>query len=126
MELEQLDATIRNADGEMKVMTQAYEKSVQDRNGVGLMVIDRNDELSILYQKFNGQEDAIKRGRHCLFVMDLRSSSWSSYVCKHADSAAILCLVHLLMVWLALERTHSGSCTPVKCFALAFHSWWQC
>ncbi|KAK9847851.1 hypothetical protein WJX84_007452 [Apatococcus fuscideae] len=62
VELEQLDATIRNADGEMKVMTQAYEKSVQDRNGVGLMVIDRNDELSILYQKFNGQEDAIKRG----------------------------------------------------------------
>ena len=62
VELEQLDATIRTADAEMKVMTAAYEKSVQDRNGVGLMVVDRNDELSILYQKYNGQEDAVKRG----------------------------------------------------------------
>ena len=62
VELEQLDASIRSADGEMKVMTAAYEKSVQDRNGVGLMVIDRNDELSILYQKYNGQQEAIKQG----------------------------------------------------------------
>ncbi len=66
VELEQLDATIRDADAEMKVTTAAYEKSVQDRNGVGLMVVDRNDELSILYQKFNGQEEAIKRGGLCL------------------------------------------------------------
>ena len=62
VELEELDASIRGADSEMKVTTAAYEKSVQDRNAVGLMVIDRNDELSILYQKYNGQAEAIKSG----------------------------------------------------------------
>lgn len=62
VELEQLDASIRSADSEMKVTTAAYEKSVQDRNAIGLMVIDRNDELSILYQKYNGQAETIKQG----------------------------------------------------------------
>jgi hypothetical protein len=32
-----------------------YELAVKDRNKVGIMLIDRNDELCILYEKNNVQ-----------------------------------------------------------------------
>ena len=42
---------------------QEYEGVVEDRNHTGIMLIDRNDELCILYEKANTQEEVMRRGK---------------------------------------------------------------
>jgi chromosome segregation ATPase len=39
-----------------------YEKAVEDRNTIGVQLIDRNDELCILYERSNQQHEAFKKG----------------------------------------------------------------
>ena len=41
---------------------QEYEGAVEDRNHTGIMLIDRNDELCILYEKANIQEEVMRKG----------------------------------------------------------------
>lgn len=43
---------------------QEYEGAVEDRNHTGIMLIDRNDELCILYEKANTQEEVMHKGEH--------------------------------------------------------------
>ena len=38
-----------------------YQKSVQDRNDLGLQLIERNEEVSVFYEKVNTQEGVIKQ-----------------------------------------------------------------
>lgn len=39
-----------------------YEKACESRNYMGIQLIDRNDELCILYEKSNIQENILKNG----------------------------------------------------------------
>ena len=41
---------------------QEYEGAIEARNYTGICMIDRNDELCILYEKANIQEDVMKKG----------------------------------------------------------------
>ena len=41
---------------------EAYETAVEDRNYTGIQLIDRNDELCILYEKHNIQEQVLTKG----------------------------------------------------------------
>lgn len=43
-------------------MKTAYELAVERRNRVGLALVDRNDELCVLYEKLNVQEEVRSRG----------------------------------------------------------------
>ena len=43
-----------------------YENSVETRNFTGMQLIDRNDELCILYEKSNIQEETLKKGEIAL------------------------------------------------------------
>ena len=48
---------------------QEYEGGVEDRNHTGIMLIDRNDELCILYEKANTQEEVMRKGmRRCVLL----------------------------------------------------------
>lgn len=44
------------------MLLQEYEGAVEDRNHTGIMLIDRNDELCILYEKANTQEEVMRKG----------------------------------------------------------------
>ncbi len=46
----------------VKLWVQEYEGAVEDRNHTGIMLIDRNDELCILYEKANAQEEVMRKG----------------------------------------------------------------
>jgi len=39
-----------------------YEQACEERNFMGIQLIDRNDELCILYEKSNIQENILKNG----------------------------------------------------------------
>ncbi|KAG2382367.1 hypothetical protein C9374_005569 [Naegleria lovaniensis] len=62
MEIDKLNADINLAEEMMMMLKKKYETGVQDRNYTGIQLIDRNDELCILYEKANAQEKIIKEG----------------------------------------------------------------
>lgn len=41
-------------------MTERYEQGVQERNDLGLQLIERNEEVCVFYEKLNVQESVIR------------------------------------------------------------------
>lgn len=64
--IERLHSLIENAEEGMLRLKQSYERAVADRNFAGLALIDRNDELCILYEKANIQDSIYKDGEMAL------------------------------------------------------------
>jgi hypothetical protein len=62
MEIEKLNMTINTTEELMLSLKRQYESGVQDRNYTGIQLIDRNDELCILYEKSNMQENLVTQG----------------------------------------------------------------
>ena len=54
----------------MLKLKQQYELAVETRNFTGIQLIDRNDELCILYEKSNVQEQTLKQGEMLLQELD--------------------------------------------------------
>uniref|UniRef100_A0A7S1KQT3 Cilia- and flagella-associated protein 58 central coiled coil domain-containing protein n=1 Tax=Percolomonas cosmopolitus TaxID=63605 RepID=A0A7S1KQT3_9EUKA len=61
-EIAKLNTVITLTEDEMLDLKSQYENRVQERNFTGIQLIDRNDELCILYEKSNIQENIIKNG----------------------------------------------------------------
>lgn len=61
-EVRTLNAIINGLELEMLRTKRQYEIAVEDRNYTGVQLIDRNDELCILYEKQNLQAQTLKRG----------------------------------------------------------------
>ncbi|KAI5066519.1 hypothetical protein GOP47_0019143 [Adiantum capillus-veneris] len=55
-----MNGFISTAEKEMSLFRKHYEGCVLDRNSVGISLIDRNDELCILYEKSNVQEELFR------------------------------------------------------------------
>ena len=55
LEIISLEDIINRAERDMVRARKTYGLSVKDRNKVGISLIDRNDELCILYEKSNVQ-----------------------------------------------------------------------
>ena len=60
--IETLNTLINAAEEDMLNLKRRYEGAVKDRNTVGIHLLDRNDELCILYEKLNIQDDIMNRG----------------------------------------------------------------
>lgn len=61
-EIDKLNAIINSYEKEMLRLKKQYETQVELRNHTGITLIDRNDELCILYEKSNIQEMVLKQG----------------------------------------------------------------
>ena len=61
-EIEKLNLVINALERDMLELKAKYEFSVEDRNVTGVQLIDRNDELCVLYERANQQQEAMKRG----------------------------------------------------------------
>jgi hypothetical protein len=61
-EIEKLNSIINGLERAMLRLKATYETSVEARNFTGVQLIDRNDELCILYEKANLQEQTMKKG----------------------------------------------------------------
>ena len=57
-ETDNLNSLINGIEKEMLKLKKRYEQAVEERNYTGIQLIDRNDELCILYEKSNDQEQA--------------------------------------------------------------------
>merc|ERR1719482_357456 len=70
IEIDKLNLIINTIEREMVVLKRAYEKAVEARNFTGIQLIDRNDELCILWEKANIQEKLLKRGEDAMLSKD--------------------------------------------------------
>lgn len=69
-QMRKLNNVITVTEDDMLELKRAYEDAVENRNYTGIQLIDRNDELCILYEKSNIQESIIKNG---LLMINKRS-----------------------------------------------------
>ena len=62
VEIDKLNSIINGMERDMRSLKDRYEQLVEARNFAGVQLIDRNDELCILYEKANIQEQTLKKG----------------------------------------------------------------
>ncbi|KAG6580381.1 MBO2, coiled coil flagellar protein [Phytophthora cinnamomi] len=62
VEIDKLNGIITHTEKELLRLKKKYELAVDARNATGVQLIDRNDELCILYEKSNLQEQALSAG----------------------------------------------------------------
>lgn len=61
-EIEKLNNLIMSLEKEMVNLRRQYEVACESRNSTGVQLIDRNDELCILYEKSNIQDSILRNG----------------------------------------------------------------
>lgn len=61
-EIAKLNSIVNSAERQMIQLRQDYQQSVDNRNVTGIHLIDRNDELCILYEKAHIQEAMLRKG----------------------------------------------------------------
>jgi len=66
IEIDKLNSIINSIEKEMVILRRKYEQSVETRNFTGIQLIDRNDELCILWEKSNIQEKLLKKGEEAM------------------------------------------------------------
>ncbi|KAJ3272865.1 hypothetical protein HDV01_005188 [Terramyces sp. JEL0728] len=64
--IEALNSNINAAEEEMQILKSRYEQSVKDRNMAGVHLLDRNDELCILYERINVKKENMSKGATAL------------------------------------------------------------
>lgn len=67
-EIEKLNTIINSIEREMISLRRKYEQAVETRNFTGTQLIDRNDELCILWEKSNIHEKLLKRGEDAMLA----------------------------------------------------------
>lgn len=70
IEIDKLNAIITSIEKEMVELRFKYEQAVEMRNFTGTQLIDRNDELCILWEKANIQEKLLKKGEDAMQRME--------------------------------------------------------
>ncbi|KAJ3123150.1 hypothetical protein HK098_002149 [Nowakowskiella sp. JEL0407] len=69
--IETLNTLINAAEDDMVFLKNRYEQAVKERNSVGVNLLDRNDELCILYEKLNIQAGIMAKGEESLIEKEL-------------------------------------------------------
>lgn len=62
IEIRRLNTTIDTLEKDMLRIKNDFERAVEMRNSTGISIIDRNDELCVLYEKKHLQEDSLRKG----------------------------------------------------------------
>merc|ERR1719305_1891079 len=70
IEIDKLHSIINSIEKEMMVLKKKYEQAVETRNFAGIQLIDRNDELCILWEKSNIQEKLLKKGEDAMLAKE--------------------------------------------------------
>lgn len=69
MIIDKLNTIINGLEREMLALKRQYETAVETRNFTGIQLIDRNDELCILYEKSNIHEKTLGEGERTLRIV---------------------------------------------------------
>ena len=70
VEVDKLNSVINSMERDMLRLKKQYEAAIEQRNYNGVLLVDRNDELCVLYEKSNVQQEALKNGQLALQKFD--------------------------------------------------------
>eukprot|EP00921_Rhytidocystis_pertsovi_P001539 GHVQ01002623.1.p1 GENE.GHVQ01002623.1~~GHVQ01002623.1.p1 ORF type:complete len:933 (+),score=126.79 GHVQ01002623.1:131-2929(+) len=70
LEIDKLNGIINVIEKEMVQLKRSYETAVEARNYTGIQLIDRNDELCVLWEKSNMQEKLLRKGQDAMLQKD--------------------------------------------------------
>ena len=70
VEIDKSNSIINSLEKEMVLLKRDYEQAVEARNFIGIQLIDRNDELCILWEKSNIQEKLLQKGNSAFFAKE--------------------------------------------------------
>ena len=77
-ELKNLTSTLKQMDEEALAQRKEYDQVINERDILGTLLIRRNDELALLYEKIRIQQSALKKGEAifglCLFLFVIDSN----------------------------------------------------
>mmetsp|Transcript_42424 Transcript_42424/g.123275 ORF Transcript_42424/g.123275 Transcript_42424/m.123275 type:complete len:926 (-) Transcript_42424:13-2790(-) len=68
IEIDKANSIINSVEKEIVALRRKYEQAVETRNFTGTQLIDRNDELCILWEKSNIQEKLLKKGEEAMLA----------------------------------------------------------
>ena len=63
LEIDKLNSSIKIIEKEMLDLKVRFEEVTNERNKVGVQLIERNDELIVLHEKANQQLEGLKNGK---------------------------------------------------------------
>ena len=66
VEVDKLNSVINSMERDMLRLKKQYGAAIEQRNYNGVLLVDRNDELCVLYEKSNVQQEALKKGQVAL------------------------------------------------------------
>ncbi|GIQ80704.1 hypothetical protein KIPB_001542 [Kipferlia bialata] len=69
-ELDRLTGVISSLEEEISSLRSQYTGSIEERNFTGVQLIDRNDELAVLYERFNVREKVLRESDRLLADRD--------------------------------------------------------
>jgi len=70
LKIDRLNSVIDKLEKQMLELKSQYEGAVEARNLTGIQLIDRNDELCVLYEKSNIHETTLSRGTQALSAVE--------------------------------------------------------
>lgn len=88
-EVRALHAVVDGIEGELLSLKRRYEVAVEDRNYTGIQLIDRNDELCVLYEQAHAQQGTLSRGEIGLQRLDREAHDLDLHVaalCRDVES----------------------------------------
>lgn len=118
LEIDKLNSLINSLERDITGLKQKFENHVQQRNATGIQLIDRNDELCILWEKSNVHELLLKKGemaiqqkmenlRSCR--IDLAALNRRMVLISFGTSERVLCVWWRFCFLLILK----GACTRI-------------
>ncbi len=91
---------------EMLKLKKKYELAVETRNFTGIQLIDRNDELCILYEKSNVQEQTLKQGEMKLQELNQQIRMLRLELARRLSRAPCLCVFSFRFANFHRSRAH--------------------
>merc|ERR1719331_941883 len=70
IEIDKLNSIMNTTQKQMVTLRMKYEQAVESRNFTGIQLIDRNDELCLLWEKSNIQEKLLKKGEQAMLTKE--------------------------------------------------------
>merc|ERR1719378_1263917 len=90
IEIDKLNSIINSIEKEMIILRRKYEQAVETRNFTGIQLIDRNDELCILWEKSNIQEKLLKKGEDAMLAKEEEIRVLQIELCEHERQLQVL------------------------------------
>ncbi|ETO13955.1 hypothetical protein RFI_23413 [Reticulomyxa filosa] len=111
MDISKLEVAINCNNHEMETMQRSYANSVKDRNATGVQLIDRNDELCILFEKQHVMEISLQTSTE---IIQTKQNEYKRLKLELSDSKRSLEILRQKMPCDEIQRQFTKRLSDLK------------